>query len=111
MYVRSFPDGGTKLQVSTAGGHTPQWRRDGKELFYLGPESMLMAVEVHEGPTLSVEAPQSLFLTNTYSPFAIRNTYVPSPDGQRMLITAPPARQDVSPLVGVLNWAAALPRK
>jgi Tol biopolymer transport system component len=111
VYVRSFPDGGTKVQVSTAGGHTPQWRRDGKELFYIGPDSMLMSVEVNQGMTLSVKAPEPLFITNTYSPFAIRNTYVPSPDGQRILITAPPARQDVSPLVGVLNWAAALARK
>ena len=31
-------------QISVAGGVQARWRRDGKELFYLGPDNRLMAV-------------------------------------------------------------------
>ena len=34
VYVESFPATGFKRQLSTQGGYEPQWRRDGKELFY-----------------------------------------------------------------------------
>ena len=34
VYVQPFPGPGPKIQISTAGGIQPRWRRDGKELFY-----------------------------------------------------------------------------
>src|SRR5437870_9052201 len=35
-----FPGPGGKWQVSTAGGTFPQWRTDGKELFFIAPKLM-----------------------------------------------------------------------
>src|SRR5262249_13050531 len=46
VYIQSFPTSGGKWQVSIGGGAQPQWRRDGKELFYLAPDRKLMAVEL-----------------------------------------------------------------
>src|SRR5262249_38940792 len=37
VYVQPFPGPGAKFQISTDGGANPLWRRDGKELFFLGP--------------------------------------------------------------------------
>jgi serine/threonine-protein kinase len=34
VYVRPFPGPGPKRQVSTNGGTSPQWSRDGREIFY-----------------------------------------------------------------------------
>src|SRR5262249_18285853 len=34
-----------KWQISGNGGTTPRWRRDGKELFYIGPGNTIMAVQ------------------------------------------------------------------
>src|SRR4030095_7068062 len=45
VWVQSFP-AGSKWQVSSEGGIQPRFRRDGKELFYLGTKGKLMAVEV-----------------------------------------------------------------
>src|SRR6185436_321665 len=45
-YVRQFPGNGKQYQISTAGGEEPQWRGDGKELFYVAGTTV-MAVEVH----------------------------------------------------------------
>jgi Tol biopolymer transport system component len=74
VYVRSFappakpgeaavksPAAGSKTRVSTAGGIKPRWRRDGKELFYIAPNGMLMAVTVGSGSSFKNETPQPLF--------------------------------------------------
>ena len=53
VYVTSFPEAHGKWQVSNAGGDQPRWRSDGKELFYLGPDSRMMAVPVKTGPILT----------------------------------------------------------
>ncbi len=111
VYLRSFPDGATKIHVSTDGGVQPQWRRDGKELFYLAPDSTLMSVEVQaRGTGLAIGAPRPLFVTNTEPLTVIRNVYTPSVDGQRFLLMSPLVPRGTSPLVGVLNWTAGLRR-
>jgi Tol biopolymer transport system component len=61
VYLQAFPDGGTKQTVSVGGGAQPQWRGDGKELYYLSLDNMLTAVEVTSDRTLSVGRPQPLF--------------------------------------------------
>ena len=38
-----------KWQVSTAGGNQPTWRGDGKEIYYLAPDGMMMTVPVDSG--------------------------------------------------------------
>ncbi len=39
IFVRSFPDGGGKMQISTNGGDQPMWAPKGGELFYMEGES------------------------------------------------------------------------
>ena len=35
IYVRTFPDGNGRWQISKATGVDPRWRADGKEIIYL----------------------------------------------------------------------------
>jgi Tol biopolymer transport system component len=112
VYVRSFPSGAVKIQISNAGGNQPEWRRDGKELFYLAPDSTLVAVELHSGAGgLVVGASQPLFQTNAEDARVIRNHYTASSDGQRFLVMSPLVPPNISRLVAVVNWTAALERK
>ena len=46
VYVQTFPVPGAKRTISVGGGAEPQWRRDGRELYYLAPDGTLMAVPV-----------------------------------------------------------------
>ena len=48
IYVQAFPDPSTakKTTVSAGGGIQPQWRGDGRELYYLRSDGTLMAVGV-----------------------------------------------------------------
>jgi Tol biopolymer transport system component len=49
IYIRTFPEAGRKWQVSVAGGVQPRWRRDGRELYYVAPDTRLMAVPIRLG--------------------------------------------------------------
>ena len=56
VYLQSFPVPGRKRLISTSGGVEPQWRRDGKELFYLSDDNRIMAVNVTD-PARDLSAP------------------------------------------------------
>jgi len=114
VYVQSFPTSGGKWQVSTGGGAQPQWRRDGKELFYLTPDRKLMAVEVNgAGPTFVPGVPKPLFEAhvNTVFPgFAGTTYYAVTGDGQRFLVNTLAGDSTPVPFTIVLNWTAGLKR-
>ena len=45
IVVQPFPGSGAgKKRLTRDGGTRPQWRGDGRELFYLAPDNRLMAV-------------------------------------------------------------------
>lgn len=119
VYVRPFPAGAGKWQVSTSGGFFPRWRRDGQELFYLDAESggKLMAVDIKiSGFKFEVGTPKALFdsgyITLAHPGGPSFHAFAVSADGQRFLIPRPAlrAREDAesTPIVVVVNWAAAL---
>jgi Tol biopolymer transport system component len=86
VYVRDFPAGSHKWQVSNQGGLLPHWRRDGRELFFLTPDGTLMAVTVKPGATFEVGTPQALFGTGLQRMAHIGNQYAVTHDGQRFLL-------------------------
>jgi serine/threonine-protein kinase len=44
VYVRAFPDDGTKVRVSNAGGNLPRWSLNGRELLYRTWDQQVMVV-------------------------------------------------------------------
>jgi eukaryotic-like serine/threonine-protein kinase len=109
VYVQSFPGPGGKWQISTAGGNEPQWRADGKELYYRAPDQKVMAVEIQTGNGVTAGTPQPLFQAR-YDPGIARNHYAPSADGKRFLVVAPLGREAMTPTTVVLNWYSELGR-
>ena len=111
VYVRAMPGGrpGT-WRVSSAGGVEPVWRRDGRELFYVAPDKMLMAVPVPGKETLEPGRPRPLFRSCGYS-FAqpLSRTYDLAPDG-RFLLNCLVEETASAPVTVVVNWQAALKR-
>src|SRR6185503_20957392 len=61
VFVQPVPPGTGRTQISVKGGSTPRWNRNGKELFFISPEGMLMVADVTLGATFSVGAPRALF--------------------------------------------------
>jgi Tol biopolymer transport system component len=115
VYVQSFPASGGKWQISTNGGGQPQWRGDGKELFFLSPDRKLMVVEVNGSEsTFKAGVPKALFEARTIPtvPFYGFNAsyYAASGNGQRFLISTLAGESTPTPLTVVLNWTAAIKR-
>ena len=117
IYVRPFPGPGGQWQVSTAGGVQPQWRPDGKELFYVAPDARLMAVPIAVGAdrqTLEAGAPAPLFPTRLASGANIsvgaalsKPQYAVAPDGRFLMNVSVDGPSD-SPITVVVNWDAGL---
>ena len=109
VYVTSFPEAHGKWQVSNAGGDQPKWRSDGKELFYLGPDSRMMAVPVKTGANFDAGTPVGLFQANPRELVATSEqfSYDVSKDGQKFLINTQ-LKTGMAPMSVVLNWSAKL---
>jgi Tol biopolymer transport system component len=106
IYVTAFPQPSGKLQISTAGGSYPVWSRDGKELYYIAADAMMMAVEVRAGPKFDAGVPRPLFKTHAVET-NLGAIYDVSKDG-RFLIQAPVEQTGTTPITVEVNWQAEL---
>jgi len=112
VYVRGFPGTGGKWQITPDRGSQPQWRGDGRELFYLS-DRKLMSVEVNgSGPTFHAGASRELFVMHiqTVGLPGTRSVYAATRDGQRFLINSLVGDPTLSSTTVVLNWTADLKR-
>ncbi len=108
MYIQSLSGSAAKLQVSTMGGMVSRWRRDGKELYYLSPDRMLMAVPVDiDGDEPRIGVPVPMFQTRV-SRVATR-AYAVSSDG-RFLVNTLVDDAAQTPIRVALNWFEELER-
>jgi serine/threonine protein kinase/Tol biopolymer transport system component len=107
VYIQPFPSGGGRWQVSTAGGATPNWRKDGKELFFFSPDQQVMAVDVNQnGAGLQLGAPHALFKATTVS--GPNGPYTVSADGKKFVMNTVLPQSITEPLTLITNWPADL---
>jgi len=108
IYVQSFPASGSKWQISASGGSQPRWRRDGKELFYLGGDRKVTAVDVStEAPTFAHGTPKALLDTPILrSEDHPGEQYAVTADGQRFLVNTLADAGASAPISVVFNWTA-----
>lgn len=114
VYVRPFPQLDRKWRVSPAGGSRPLWRRDGRELYYVGPDQMLMAAPLT--PTdddLVVHASEPLFKLRmiNFPPSLPRQQYVADAKGSRFLVNTVVAPATPTPITVVMDWNSVLPER
>jgi len=110
VYVSPFPGFGSKWQVSRGGGEEPRWRGDGKELFYLGPDSRLMAVDVKNSSGFEVGPPVALFPIHLRQPLSAMDffSYDVTADGQKFLVNTKVDSSTSAPLSIILNWSSEI---
>ena len=114
IYIERFPDPASAsavarsprpVLVSRGGGTQVRWRHDGRELFYIAPDGMLMAVPMRfdsSGPV--PETPVRLFASrvNPASQTIGRQEYIVSEDGKKFLISIP--AETTSAISLIQNW-------
>ena len=104
VYVQGFPESRGKWRVSAGGGQFPEWRGDGKELYWMKPDGTLMAASVElQAAGVKVGPAASLFRILGGDPY-----FQPARDGLKFLVQEPDGTQQEFPMVVVQNWAARL---
>jgi Tol biopolymer transport system component len=101
IYLQRFPEAGRTARVSTNGGNLARWAVDGREVFYIGPDSRLMSVRVElpaAGDPGAHPPPVALF---TLPP---REWYGVPPSGDRFLINAVIEDVPPPPITVMQNW-------
>lgn len=113
VYVTGFPKALGKWPISTTGGHAPEWRRDGKELYYVSANGKLMAVPVTVvgGAAIDAGAPAPLFampvVPATASGYGDAQ-FAASNDGRRFLVRVPIGEISVLPATVTVNWSTGI---
>ncbi len=110
IFVQPFPGPGPRKPISTDGGKSPLWSPDGKELFFVTPEQLLV-VDITTTPDFSASAPRILHegrfrdTVNGNTPFSM------TADGQRFLrVQQVQPDRAVTHIDLVPNWRAELER-
>jgi eukaryotic-like serine/threonine-protein kinase len=111
IYIQAFVPGapasaGGKWQLSTNGGWTPQWRRDGRELYYISEDNKLMVVEVMLGAEPKYGPPKELFALSDIGAYPATVGYAKTSDGQRFLFVTIAEETGLTPFTVVQNWMA-----
>jgi serine/threonine-protein kinase len=110
VYLRPYPGPGEAVMISVAGGSSPAWHANGRELFYVESdpaEDRMMSVAVDAAGR--AEVPRRLFATPRDTFFRSATVFTPyavTPDGARFLAVRQIPRRDasVTELHVVLNW-------
>jgi serine/threonine protein kinase len=112
VIVESFPQSGQRRRVSADGGAFPEWRSDGKELYYLAPftgqRRKMMSVKIETGSSFSASVPQLLFETPELGDNPRRGQYVVMGNGDRFLMNAVIPETKPRSITLLLNWPTLL---
>jgi len=116
VYVRPFLRSGAPTRVSGSSGANPQWRADGRELFWQAPapedrtRTVLYSAELAiAGDNIRVSAPKRLFPQHVHFDSLIdnRRQWAAAPDGSHFVLRQ--ATGLPGPAVKViLNWQGLL---
>jgi Tol biopolymer transport system component len=103
VYVDTFPIRTRKMRVSSEGGHSPRWRADGRELFYMSSDRVIMSVIFEPGAAISAPVARRLFPTTVGNSNGQAN-YDVSGDGQRFILSQ---SSEFDTMQALLNWSQA----
>jgi len=101
VYVADLEASGPPRRLSHAGGLLPRWRGDGREVFFLQPDGLMMAAPMGD----ATATPRSLFHLEGVTPFF---DYDVTPDGQRFLVPLTPEPEGSAGLRVALQWSQQL---
>jgi eukaryotic-like serine/threonine-protein kinase len=102
VYVTAFPDSEGKWQVSSAGGSSPWWSADGKQLYYASGDK-LMSAPIQNVETFEFGAPAALPIhLNDFADLG------PPAPGERFPALKPLSGGQSQPQEVIFNWIGIL---
>ena len=110
MYLKPFPKGDGKWQVSVNGGTAPRWSTRGDALFFIEPgvESKALVASIALTPALTIDTPRVLFTTSAIGRRLAGVGWDVFPDGRRFVVIGEvPGNERATPAITVVeNWFA-----
>jgi serine/threonine-protein kinase len=106
VYVRPFPKGAGKWQISTDGGTYARWSRDGRELYFRTDRGLMVVSVETEGATFRADKPEQLF-EGPFARISFAIDYDVGPDGQRFVMLKSHEAEDIGThthVTMVTNW-------
>lgn len=94
VYVRAFPDNGTKVQISNAGGTVPVWSRNGHELFYRSDDGRIMVVNYTLKGESFVAGKPRVWFGKQLANLGMGPNFDLAPDGKRFAVLLPARSQE-----------------
>jgi len=117
VYVRAYPDKGGKWQISNAGGASPVWSGNERELFFRAEDNRIMVASyAAKGDSFMPDQPR-VWSARQLANFGIVGVgnYDLAPDGKRVAALMPidtsETQQTQNHVTFLLNFADELQRK
>jgi protease II len=117
LYVQSYPDGGEKIRISTAGAGEPIWTRDGRELLYRAntpDRQQFFSAVIRSTTPFRADPPRLVFDVKCcqYDGTTPVRSWDATADGEQFLLRQRVESTDkpVTTAQIVLNWAQELKR-
>src|SRR5439155_6946251 len=98
-----FPAGVPHTQISVDGGTQPSWRRDGRELYYIGTSDRLMSVPIQIDAKVKAGAPSVIATVNLRPSRNVMREYDVASDGKSFLVNSTGNGPRSVPFTVVLN--------
>ena len=108
VFVSDLPNFSTRHQVTTEGGHSAQWSRNGQELTYRF-NARMFSIPITATPRFTSGKPRELFAKRYVLDW--QYSYDAMPDGRWVMIKPDPEETSSMGLQVVLNWADELARR
>ena len=109
-YLLPFPGPGPRQMVSTGGGQSPRWSRDGSELYYTTLDA-LMAVTIPATGETSIGAPRLVFEGRYRDGMNANTPYDVTADGHFLRVQQVEPDRAMTCIELVLGWSAELEPK
>jgi Tol biopolymer transport system component len=108
VYVAPIAAPDRHRQVSSQGGGQPRWRKDGRELYYITSDGVVMAVDVTPSAAPDappgVSAPKRLFQSPLERTNMTSDHYDVAADGSKFIFVQPLANAQRPSVTVVVNW-------
>nr|MBA2260261.1 PD40 domain-containing protein [Acidobacteriota bacterium] len=102
LYLRRFPIGADRVQVSNGGAVAVSWASEGRELIYRSGAAIMSVRLTEKAGQLEPSPPQRLF---SIADPAMGLSFIVAPDAQRFLFARATGSDRVSV---ILNWASSV---
>jgi len=114
VFVQPFAGPGGRLQISSGGGSSPQWSRDGRQLFFVTADFRIMVSDITlRGSSVTASKPR-IWIERQLMDLNSARSYAVMPDGEHLLMlpqSEQAAKKGSPHIVFLLNFSDELRRR